>query len=812
MISLKTRQAALIGALALAGSALAQPTAAPQPRREIRPAAVRTAAPATNRPVSPPARITGGYVLTHEHPTYGMAFGGNYAFAGAPGNYRNGIMEKGYTAACGGCKPGSACDHGEFKGNLVAATGDMGFDMGDHPSHKGPLHDSNSHLRYSTEWVKEAFDPPEAELKDSRMKVMVAFAVENEAMCEQLYYANKGNGGPGGDGYPCSKGDSLESLERQINALKAWAKENSSWMEIAYSASDARRIVNANKLAIILGIESEYSFGAEDRTFDPAARLNRYYDMGVRTFYLAHKMNSRLAGADIYYPDDTDAGRVIRATQAIAGCFYYDDNVGPFPLKNEQGHNFCDNNCGDNHFKGNKLLGLSDRCVSKFSEISEANMGDYVKLRGGGTFNGFRIYPLPPGFKGPSGSRKENGIERNNLGLSHDGERVVREAMIKGMIVNIDHVSSNTRKAIHALATKDFGGYPLNALHNNPNALLVGSAGRLATPSPHEYDFDDNELGFVRDTGGFFGVRVGPFDSKDYPPSGVTADCSKTSTESAKFIAYLMDKGLNVGYGLDFATITQGVYSRSYRNCGRELGPDRLHTFGSEMTEGLSHVGMMKHWHKELETVGLKSSYLNKLKNDGAEAFIAMWERSEAKSTVGKQIPRQIFDNASGGGKTCAEDSDCADSEFCTAGIPDFKENVCKAKKSKGGTCTTQRQCASDRCSAGFCAEADECRSEADCTSSQYCGDPIAGKRTCKELKAHGQACTNATQCSTGRCSWGFCANVDECRSNADCKIGEYCGDPIAGKTRCKDLLPKGHACTKGAQCKSGQCSLLRCK
>lgn len=756
MISLKMRQAALLCALALAGFAVSQATAQPMPTRETRPGVVRPTAPVVNRPASQPPRITGGYVLTHEHPTYGMAFGGNYAFAGAPGNYRNGVMEKGYTAVCGGCKPGTACDHGEFKGNLVAAFGAVGFDMGDHPSHKGPVHNSFSHLRYSTEWVKEAFNPSQPEFRDSRMKIMVALAVENEAMCEQVYYSNKGNGGPGGAGYPCSKGDSLESLERQLDALKAWVKENSSWMEIAYTAADARRIVNANKLAIILGIESEYSFGAESRTFDPVERLKRYYDQGVRTFYLAHKINSRLAGADIYYPQHTDAGNAVRATQAISGCFYYDDNVGPFPLKNEQGHNFCDNTCGDNHFKGNKLLGLSDQCVNKFSEISEANMGDYVKVRGSSTFNGFKIYPLPPGFKGKGGSRMEGGIERNNLSLSHDGERVVREAMLKGMIVNIDHVSSNARKDIHAIS-KAFGGYPLNALHNNPNKMQVGNKGALDTPYPHEYDFDDSELDIIRTTGGFFGVRLGPLDAANYPASGVTENCPKTSTESAKILAYLLDKGLNVGYSLDYATITQGVHSRTLRNCGRALGPDEFHTYGSEISEGLTHIGMMKKWHKELETVGLKSTYLNKLKNDGAEAFLAMWEKSEARSTAGKQIPRQTFERA-----------------------PRESDDICK--------------------------------SDADCKGSQYCGDPIAGKRTCKALKAHGQGCTKASQCATNRCAWGFCADADECRSNSDCKSGEYCGDPIAGKAKCKDLLSKGQACTKGAQCKSGKCSLFRCK
>ena len=58
--------------------------------------------------------------------------------------------------------------------------------------------------------------------------------------------------------------------------------------------------------------------------------------------------------------------------------------------------------------------------------------------------------------------------------------------MIKGMIINIDHVSSQARAAIHAIATGSFGGYPINALHNNPNAMLVGNKGKLMTPFPHE--------------------------------------------------------------------------------------------------------------------------------------------------------------------------------------------------------------------------------------------------------------------------------------------------------------------------------------
>ena len=744
-----------------------------------------------------------GYVLTHEHPTYGMAFGGNYAFAGAAGNYRNGVMEKGYTAHCGGCKVLGNCDHGEVKGTFTAFTGGLGADMGDHGSHMGPLHDSNSHLRYSTEWIKEAYLPSEAEFRDARMRIMIALAVENEAMCEQLYYVNKGNGGAGGDGFACTKGDSIASLERQLDNIKAWAKENADWMEIAYSAADARRIVNADKLAIILGIESEYSFGAEDRTFDPVTRLNRYYDQGVRTFYLAHKINSRLSGADLFLPRSSAPGRALRMTQAISGCFYYDDHVGDFSLEGRLGKSLCDNNCGDGGFKGGKV---TDQCNFKFSEISEVNFFDYVS-RGAGAFNGFSLYPKPPGFSGSGGTHMDGEIERNNLGLSHDGERVVREAMLKGMIVNLDHVSSVSRRQIHKLATESFDNYPLNALHNKPNERLTND-----NKYPrHEYDFDAAELAFVRDTGGIFGLRMGPTDSVEYPRSGISADCPGASTETAKMLAWLIDQGLNVGYSLDFATVTEAVHSRTMRKCAyNELGDDRLHQDGVHVTEGLSHVGMMKKWHPELQSIGLKKEYLDVLKNDGVGDFLRMWEKSEAKAGAGEQIPRQIFAREGADG-ACKEDSDCAVNEYCSKMGADPRTNTCETRKPRGAVCTDKRQCSTDRCSWGFCADADECRGDNDCSAGEFCGDPISGKRSCKALLQRGNVCTKAMQCASGRCSWGVCADPDECRADSDCDSDEYCGDPISGKRSCKTLQQRGQVCTKAAQCASGRCSWGMC-
>jgi len=126
--------------------------------------------------------------------------------------------------------------------------------------------------------------------------------------------------------------------------------------------------------------------------------------------------------------------------------------------------------------------------------------------------------------------------------------------------------------------------------------------------------------------------------------AGDILNCLRTATESAKVLAYLLNKGINVGYSLDFATVTQGVHSRTFRGCFSEASGqrDRMHTYGPVgddgdpntpyLTEGLSHIGMMKKFHRELEDVGLSNKYLSDLRNNGAEEFLRMWERTEARS------------------------------------------------------------------------------------------------------------------------------------------------------------------------------------
>ena len=102
-------------------------------------------------------------------------------------------------------------------------------------------------------------------------------------------------------------------------------------------------------------------------------------------------------------------------------------------------------------------------------------------------------------------------------------------------------------------------------------------------------------------------------------------------------LAYLIDKGLHVGFSLDFATITQGFHSRTSEHCGVRPGrgdPMQFYKKGNVQheTKGISHFGMIKKLFKELKMVNLNDTYITQLRDDGVEQFLQMWEKSEADS------------------------------------------------------------------------------------------------------------------------------------------------------------------------------------
>lgn len=260
----------------------------------------------------------------------------------------------------------------------------------------------------------------------------------------------------------------------------------------------------------------------------------------------------------------------------------------------------------------------------------------------------------------------------------------MKEAMEKGMLLDIGHTSDRTQEDMWELSQANYS-YPLNAFHAWPRSRMVEeikspdlpdavrllirqNLGRgLTIPEqrvPNEWHLSDRALDMIEETGGIYGQRLGVADYVDYPDSGVVSPsngCGKgTSLEAAQVLAWLLDRGLDVAYALDFHP-AEGLKPREVRAgeaCGPPsssfemrvvdpdpvpgpVDPDSGRAPKAEKAildedgyafykKGLNHVGRMAGFHFDLADIGLDRRYIDELKNRSAERFLQMWEQSEA--------------------------------------------------------------------------------------------------------------------------------------------------------------------------------------
>lgn len=166
----------------------------------------------------------------------------------------------------------------EFIATIPGTTGDTG-EHADRttgwPELEGwPKWDSIAHQQSWEGHVKQAYD--------DGLRVEVVSAVSFNWLCLALRDENVVR--------PVC--DEMADVKVQLEAANAFAAAND-WVEIALSAEDARRIVEEDKLAIILSIEASHIFDDGDWR----AQLDEVYALGVRTLQPVHQLDNRFGGA-----------------------------------------------------------------------------------------------------------------------------------------------------------------------------------------------------------------------------------------------------------------------------------------------------------------------------------------------------------------------------------------------------------------------------------------------------------------------------------------------------------------------------------
>lgn len=227
----------------------------------------------------------------------------------------------------------------------------------------------------------------------------------------------------------------------------------------------------------------------------------------------------------------------------------------------------------------------------------------------------------------------------NPIGLTAEGEALLREMIRLGMLIDITHLSLEAQRDIYEIVANEYDYYPLYNSHTRMDAVLT-PAGRDML---REFVTTDETLAYVRATGGMLGLRTGEEAMLDYgqPSFGqdVANTCDGSTRSFAQFYQYADDRGVHLAFGSDFnGFITQMVPRFGPEACASapdeatrqqqiaaQGAPDmNVPPYLQEFrTRGLAHVGLLPAVIDDMDEIGVDTTNLR----NSAEAFAQMWER-----------------------------------------------------------------------------------------------------------------------------------------------------------------------------------------
>ena len=153
-----------------------------------------------------------------------------------------------------------------------------------------PHHDSLTHEQSYYRWLERAWR--------AGQRIFVNLLVENKVLCELYPYKQNS----------CDEMDSVRLQARRIRELEDYIDAQSGgpgkgFFRIVTDPFQARRVINAGKLAVVLGIEVSEPFGCQVYNDEPqcdAARIDReldeVYRVGVRDMEIINKFDNALGG------------------------------------------------------------------------------------------------------------------------------------------------------------------------------------------------------------------------------------------------------------------------------------------------------------------------------------------------------------------------------------------------------------------------------------------------------------------------------------------------------------------------------------
>ena len=295
-------------------------------------------------------------------------------------------------------------------------------------------------------------------------------------------------------------------IRAHVRAMKQLAELNHDWMEIAYSPADARRIIRANKLAVVLGVEVPQLGMDGDGT--PSEQVATLEALGVRQVILVHGMDNLLAGTavfqDLYntvndwmYRPAEDRDKV----ETLSGltvwnqypASFYDVATTPSPPVTT--------------LPAPEAIEPTEPILYHLANPERVVLSDMYPRPPSYNFLGNRfgllhaLVSTTPLFWKPQGLYDQSKPHRNARGLSGRGAEFVQRLMQRGMLLDMAHMSDASLANTYDVAGAACGSYPLMVSHAHfrPLAMKVDHSDLLipfveATGDQVRQDLNDNSF------------------------------------------------------------------------------------------------------------------------------------------------------------------------------------------------------------------------------------------------------------------------------------------------------------------------------
>lgn len=388
---------------------------------------------------------------------------------------------------------------------------------------------SRAHQHMHEQWIRRAYE--------GGLRLMVAHAVNTEA----LAMLNPADGIPWTD---------KASYDLQIDRMKSFVAAHSDYMAIAKTPAEARAIIRADKLAIVLGIEVDSlgGFGNEpdctDR--DVAQEIDRLNKMGVRHVFPIHLADSAFGGCSIYNDIFEVNHRVLRGAYHATR---HDDEARSANFWGVQFQLFRELPSDPSWW--HDLIGQLDWGHTNVVRwpVGRADARD-VPLR-----------QIVSEIADRTARASSSAPALNELGLTARGRACIAHLMRRGMIIDVDHMSLRATRDTLGLAESrvqgDERGYPLCSGHSSFGSLAwrVGETDAI-DKLQHESDKLDEFVDRIRELGGMVNPITTERDVRGFGDD-VPDDCPGSSKSFAQeylyAVAHMGDKG--VGIGTDMAML-----------------------------------------------------------------------------------------------------------------------------------------------------------------------------------------------------------------------------------------------------------------